>query len=756
MTREEKIMPNGEGVGENGGGLYTGPKEDSFRKVRPPDTELSRALRDKREKEKKARWMALRRDALGALNGLENLGERGAKMHGEITEKFSGDNDDTDASLFAEIQNRLEKCIKKPNSEIEETLKKGRLALIRAAKGVGVFKAAKPAVLAIQELDYEKAEKRLGEVNRDEQELTATYYLEGSSPDFAEMVGDYYYGAQLIMFRGLLNARRLIAEKEGKKEYAKELQEVVDACERKRDLVVWGEARPGFTELALQHFESKKAAAEARQPSETQPQPADDRRRDEKGEWGDLSERYGGNIVEAIREGFEGRLTMTELVGMSEEEQRREVRKYLEIIEDSELDIMADRTISPYVVRLESSYKMMHENVRKEVRARLSVCDTDYWVKKADGFIENFGTRREVTISDAIAVTKTRGHLIGKETALTFLGNNLPDLKIKKAWNLLEDINSNGYVNSFREYGVKLGRREKPPQNWYTDSDVQRKEKVTQWVLRQLGGGHDIQAAIESDKPREEIEGMVKQNQVAEKSLQLADKFATATFQKSRWNIGSKVGNDQVAECIHFQEWRAGKAKTQRVQGAKLHYGLISQLGDTWLMNSIGSEDKVRPGEPLYARMVDFDELEGSKGLDAYSGVGLFRYWMLKKLFVDQSIKASDINGSYLQLCVVYFNEAEKARSKKVNREEKSLRELFVAQIVDLNLSDIDLDADVQTFTNLKYAVSRENLSVDEFGHKPFIDRSTWRRIARKLKLRRRMVHLEDERRKKDTRRRGR
>src|SRR5258708_11905450 len=130
-----------------------------------------------------------------------------------------------------------------------------------------------------------------------------------------------------------------------------------------------------------------------------------------------------------------------------EEKQREYVRQVLDGIENSNRDC-GDAINGQIVRKLEVSLQDMEPTIADEVKVRLAIHDSSELIKQAGGNIKTEGGG--LTIAAAATEAQRRGHDITNRVAEVCYKESLPELDIPQAWDLLEDANFD-YPNLIKE-----------------------------------------------------------------------------------------------------------------------------------------------------------------------------------------------------------------------------------------------------------------------------------------------------------------
>jgi len=156
--------------------------------------------------------------------------------------------------------------------------------------------------------------------------------------------------------------------------------------------------------------------------------------------------------------------------------------------------------------------------------------------------------------------------LEGEDFDFLFNKEEIHGLKITKAFNLLQEASLVGVEVE------KSGRK--------------KRLRLTQGDLS-LHDRHRIrQELIEKLKKDTEDE------HTAHKSLQLAERIATATLETSVWNK-EVLGNDPLAEAIYFKTYRTNRARVARDRGPDITLSRIEGFGTSFL-RSVRTTEKVK------------------------------------------------------------------------------------------------------------------------------------------------------------------
>jgi len=506
----------------------------------------------------------------------------------------------------------------------------------------------------------------------------------------------------------------------------------------------------------------------------------------------------GGDVVEAVdRLGRvmrrEQEATMDELRGLTKEQQLQMVRPMLDEIERSTVDYMNEPIVRGKIIRLDESARaegLMHPDVAKEVKARVALHDLSRLMRRANGWIDKNPTG-DLTVGNAVQMASSRGHTIEGEQVHFFLKGQyervttlqrrdvrvggrteraqwrqvegLRSLEMSQgvamAWDLLEKINSRDYqkILALMKADGRVGRdvedlfsdREiSGVTNFFQDSEFRRRDVVKKWVMQQMGGGHDI-AEVRRRRPPvppETIAVMEQRNKEVTKFIQLAENMAVVAMQPSRWNTGVNGGhlfsnesygaNDQLAEVIHFRNWR--KSRAGRNRGGDISINQIPGWGDSWFglntkgkvvveCNGIDPENDDLGPAALYTDYIKDSpaDYSGGDSLSAFASTKLTRYNALQGLFKDTEVKAGTITEAFLESANVYFTDAEKSFSDE-RFENLDLRFWWIAQVVDIGLVHDYLGWDRFSLDKLREVASERPIG----GAGPFITPEQWNRLT--------------------------
>ncbi len=427
------------------------------------------------------------------------------------------------------------------------------------------------------------------------------------------------------------------------------------------------------------------------------------------------------------------------------EEQRLFVRKILNKIESSSRNCH-DLTISTLVFSLESSLEEMDINVRDEVEARLALHDSSELMKQANGWISRPEGMVGLNTGSAAEESTRRGHELDRKRMKFLFNDNekegLVGLNVPKAWDLMQKA-----VFNFKDILGKLNLKQeselldddkskgKVPSNFFTISNSITKEKVKDYLIKQLGG-----------------------NDAAKKSFELAEKLAIATLENSVFNT-SVTGNDELAEIINLKTWRKGRSKTGRDRGPQIHEDVIDGFSTSWLRTVIAQKwdlKKIKEWDPKKMTKENYELITQGKGILSskcifesadniaegsnlyYSAVLLNKYKALKGLILDRAPKPGNIDKNFLQRAVDYFNKADKP-GKDGKHGPADLRLYWILGVVDVALAKEDLEWDARSFNELKKATTMEELSPKAGS---FLTQEDWNWIETKTNFARRSRKL--------------
>lgn len=446
--------------------------------------------------------------------------------------------------------------------------------------------------------------------------------------------------------------------------------------------------------------------------------------------------------------------------------QLKVVRPILELIEETPTDCFGLDVPSgkgEYTRMLENSYSRMRLEAQREVRARIAIHDCYALMLKADGFIKQEG---HYTIANAATEAERRGHAIDfRETIGVALKDGFPHLAIADAWNFLQIANrlvqENGeykksnYSRIIEEMNKKKGttyrsdefvlqdqdiQSGKVPMNYYTDSNIERKKAVEQYLaetlIAKLGN-------LLGDNNEERMKN-------ARISLSIAHKLSVATLETSFFNRSAAVGNDELAEIIGFRQWRRGRAIRSRDRGPLITEGFIAGFGSSWIRTAAYFEATEREKgkfdfsklteQPLRVENIEISSDSAANNWGYFCKVVLGKYQALKEILLDVLPKPLTVKVNYLRKVVDLFNVA----TRKTNFGEMFLRTLWVAGIVDCSLVDMDLGWKADSYIDLRRELVEKELTP---GSGPFLLKEGWEWVENTTSLWRRAGSLNLERR---------
>jgi len=248
--------------------------------------------------------------------------------------------------------------------------------------------------------------------------------------------------------------------------------------------------------------------------------------------------------------------------------------------------------------------------------------------------------------------------------------------------------------------------------NYYKDVDGTRKRAVRDFLTRRL------QNTIGEGR------------EAAEKSLELAEKLATATFETSAFNRMAMAGNDQLAECFGFQGWRVARIPKGRKAGPRVHLYMIESLGTTFLRTARRDTDlRMDVKDPLFADQIDFDAIYPDGWL-TYASVFAYQYHELKKEFLNRSPDAEKMGDiDYWRGLTGLFDRADPIPHDRQGVDvcgSQALKVKLVLGIVDLALNEKS-GWTSSDFGKLEKVLTREKID----GQRPFLGPKQWRWIKK-------------------------
>src|SRR3989344_2583297 len=454
------------------------------------------------------------------------------------------------------------------------------------------------------------------------------------------------------------------------------------------------------------------------------------------------------------------------------EELRAFVREKLDAIENSNRDTLDFG--NTYIVRgLEVSLgaiEKIDKGIAREARARLAVHDCSELIKQADGWIfrEEEKVGHGYAIGSAAAEAQRRGHQLNREIVETFLKRELlPGLDVPRAWDLLQQLNhfdvsedkDGNTVFDNQEYMKWVDRvvpkddkdlrnkegklKPRTNVNFFRETNPIIEEAVRNLLIEEIARSE----SVDGNTPEERREN-------AKKSLQLAEKLSRATLEDSVFNRGDTVGNDQVAEIFGLKKWREARRSKGRIRGPQVHEDEIRGFGTSWLRWT--QEDKQtkkfkgRQRERLPFRVdtqMNVDNLDISQIEDNwqfYCSVIMTRYKLLSGLLLDRKPKIAEMDKTFMQEAVVYFNTADAPENLRIEKMgPMQLRGLWAVGVIDMALADKDLDIGRKSIGTVLAefinTLTREELS-PEVG--TFLTEITMEDIKRRLNFNRRLAKL--------------
>ena len=586
---------------------------------------------------------------------------------------------------YETIQGEMETAVDSKNIQEQTKLRVERARLVNYAKDIGLFDTIKHKIEGIQNNNsFSEAMNKINRLDIKQAEIEAQG-LNGWDVKLTGLLEDYKRGAWVNMALVKVEAGGRIPGISNQ------------LLEEQKQILIWGQPPANLLNLARKELNPPKP---------------------------DRSEKVIkalGEATEAMKKAAQaqermarGEYTLDLSSLKTPEEQRFFVRELLDGIENSNRDTHDGANM--YLVRgLETAYDQMFPEVAREVKARLCVHDCAELIKQANGWI--FRDTDKVgpgySIGSAAAEALRRDHELDREIVETFLryGNEddrhrhlfLPGLDVPKAWDIFQEVNME-YEEWAQKAGFTLnGSEKKGVFGFYKDSNPVRKNAVRKLMLDKLGG-----------------------DAKAKKSLQLAEKLATATLENAVFNRGDTAGNDQLAEIIGLKEWRAKRRQAGRIRGPRIHEEDIDGFGNSWLRLARKEDGEDNPNLPLFAKDIDISKVE--KNWQFHCSVVVTRYKQLCELMLDRKPKITEYDLTFLETAVVYFNTADKPQEIEIEIEKddviekikvkdgpKMLRAFWVAGVVDMLLADKDIDIGHKSYGealgDFVHALTEEKLS---------------------------------------------
>lgn len=269
-----------------------------------------------------------------------------------------------------------------------------------------------------------------------------------------------------------------------------------------------------------------------------------------------------------------------------------------------------DISISKEVTDLRNLKDVLKPEVWKEVSVRLALNESAELIRQASGFIEQ--------IMKAASTADGRNSALSREVIIVLLKDGLPGLRIREAWNFLQEVNfsypktiekvNERYVEEFpldekrnpilfKTNELVLRDEQKGegyvPKNFFSDDNEERTSYVRKYILNEISQMLYTRTPKEVDLRFEVDDESLKLR--AEESLRIAEKLTLATLENSVFNRTANAGNDELAEIIGLRGWRMGKAKNGDLRGPEVHMGLIDGFGTSWLRFLLAKDGPDKP-----------------------------------------------------------------------------------------------------------------------------------------------------------------
>ncbi len=368
--------------------------------------------------------------------------------------------------------------------------------------------------------------------------------------------------------------------------------------------------------------------------------------------------------------------------------------------------------------------KKEFKDIGDEIRARLALHDTAFYMNKASGSLSE---RSNNSIPNILEKLGEHDRLLTREVMRFFFDNN-NDLPFAKAWNLLQEANFN-YQQILRKAGVseeKIGYKfimtkdNKDPAitsdaffgkkyiNYEYDLKEEDKTMVYNYMIKELGG-----------------------DEKARKALQLAEKMFTASGESSVVNVGF-VNGDDLSEAIHFGRFREDDAKPGKTKnsGPDVHRGWIKNLTSGWLRNFSGVND---PDKPILADIIknNLDNLEGKKDFYTYHGVIIGKKTgPLKELLLSKKLEKPEeiVDIDFFRSKIDLFNKLDP-------QNKKSLRVFWVAGLLQSQMMNRNNLWDSDHISSLKRILTKESLTLKGQPVEFFLTKEEWEWMAKTINL---------------------
>lgn len=268
-------------------------------------------------------------------------------------------------------------------------------------------------------------------------------------------------------------------------------------------------------------------------------------------------------------------------------ERRERVITMIEKIESNDSPLSRSEN-SLVASNLERMMDQMDPELARETRARLRLHDCYTTISAIAGTTKDMvGDLRKASTE-----LRARNRLLEPEDFNTLFKEDLNGLKISQAFTFLQGAALNGVVL------------------------IKGQETTT---LRYMGKD---QSAQENDTLREVLEKALGDDKNAKKSLQIASRLATATFETSVWDKDNI--SDGLAECIHFKKYRTGRWGQARDRGPDITIAKIEGFGTSYLRQASLARKKIeidadgiktKTTVPLVPNVKE-EDLEGFSNID--------------------------------------------------------------------------------------------------------------------------------------------
>jgi predicted nucleic acid-binding protein len=378
-----------------------------------------------------------------------------------------------------------------------------------------------------------------------------------------------------------------------------------------------------------------------------------------------LNQNSAQSRYESAQQGMERNLG--EFAMKKEDDQRTKAMEYLEQIEDS------GETGATYDLKIQEARRRIREiennewvdaRLKKEITARLNLFETHQMVSMISGDAKTIADYFERKITELSATNRL---LTGENLAVLFK-ENLPDLKINDAFMLWQEANRWEGLAITDEHG---NQTDQIRFNKEGNTD-QSKDRVVEEIVKRL------------------MSDGITDRHHAVKSLQLARKLATTTFEDAIWDQDLATGNP-LSRLIYFKYHRRKNLPDGLRLGPDLTSSAIEGFGTSLLRSSklvLTEDDYSQADLERYASAVSEKDIKRENGR-----IVNLKIKMLRKSNIDHGAEAvytHDENGNYVMATDRNGNQIDRT-SYYNNSLMENRRGYVYAQDMDLESLSSDV-----------------------------------------------------------------